>query len=201
MGRFDHRSNFTSNAGITSVVFGAESPILEVELNEMQEVQRKRLGDFFKNFIGDSISDKKAITYANGKLSIADCWFIVGGELIKCTGLSVALTKGETAYLKVKEMDATYITAFKEEGNQQSGNIVENNIKDSRYDFVTSMRTYITYDLVKTPSNTDGYTYLSVAKINSSGEMEVIMDESSVGSGSVSFDQTTDFGEDEEWEG
>ena len=200
MGRFDRRSNFTPNAGITSVVFGANSPVLEVELNEMQEIQRKKVNDFLSNFIGDSISDKKAITYADGVLSVGACWFIVGGELIRCTGLSLKLGVGESAYLKVKEEDASYITALKEEGNQQSEIIVENNIKDSRYEFASSMRTYLTYDLVKTPSTIDGYTYLKLATIGNDGVIEVDMEESSVGSGSVSFDQNKDYGEDEEWE-
>lgn len=199
MGRFDHRSNYTRNAGITSVVIGAHSPILEVEFNEMQEIQRKRVSDFFKEFIGDSISDKDVITYANGVLSIGECWFIVNGDLIKCTGLSVSLAEGETAYLKVKEEDATYLTALKEEGNQQSEVIVENNIKDSRYDFSTSMRTYLTYDLVKSYSTTDGFTYVNIATVKN-GALVVNVEESSVGSGSVSFDQENDYGEDEEWE-
>lgn len=200
MGNFDHRSNYTKNAGITSVVFGSNSPVLEVELNELQQIQQKRLSDFFSAFIGNSISSKDAIVYENGVLTIGECCFIVDGNLIKCTGLSVSLGEGEHAYLKVKEMDATYVTALKEEGNQQSDTIVENNIKDDRYDFVSSMRTYISYDLVKSKSTIDGYTYVEMATVVD-GQLSVVVEESSVGggSGSVSFLEE-DFGEDDDWE-
>ena len=200
MSRFDHRSNFTRNAGINSVVIGSQTPILEVELNEMQEIQNKKFTDFFEGFIGNSISSKDAITYKNGILSIGDCMFIVSGHLIKCTGLSLALAEGKTAYLKVGEVDADYTTELKEEGNQQSNIIVPNNIKDSRYEFATSMRTVITYDLVDNFSTTDGYTYLDVATIKG-GVPVVNIEESSVGggSGSVSFLEG-DFGEDYDWE-
>lgn len=197
MSRFDHRSNFTRNAGINSVVIGSQTPILEVELNEMQEIQNKKFTDFFEGFIGNSISSKDAITYKNGILSIEDCMFIVSGHLIKCTGLSLALAEGKTAYLKVGEVDADYTTELKEEGNQQSNVIVPNNIKDSRYEFATSMRTVITYDLVDNFSTTDGYIYLDVATIKD-GVPVVNIEESSIGSGSVSFYEETDFGEDDE---
>lgn len=199
MSRFDHRSNFTRNAGINSVVIGSHTPILEVELNEMQEIQSKKFTDFFDGFIGNSISSKDAITYKNGILSISDCMFIVNGHLIKCTGLSLALANGKTAYLKVGEVDADYTTELKEEGNQQSNVIVPNNIKDSRYEFETSMRTVITYDLVDNFSTIDGYTYVNVATVKNNN-LVVNIEESSIGSGSVSFLES-DFGEDEEWEG
>ena len=197
MSIFDHRSNYTKNAGITSVVFGGGAPVLEVELNEAQQIQQKRFSDFFNAFIGDSVSDRNAISYENGILTIGECWFIVDGNLIKCTGLSLPLAEGETAYLKVKEQDATYLTALKEEGNQQSEVIVENNIKDDRYDFVGTMRTYITYDLVKSHSTTDNFTYVNMAKVVD-GNLVINVEESSIGSGSVSFDEETDFGEDDE---
>ena len=197
MSRFDHRSNYTRNAGINSVVIGSHTPILEVELNEMQEIQSKKFTDFFDGFIGNSISSKDAITYKDGILSIGDCMFIVGGYLIKCTGLSLALAEGKTAYLKVGEVDADYTTELKEEGNQQSNVVVPNNIKDSRYEFATSMRTVITYDLVDNFSTTDGYIYVDVATIRD-GVPVVNIEESSIGSGSVSFDEETNFGEDDE---
>ena len=198
MSRFDNRSNYTKNAGINSVVFGSHTPILEVELNEMQEIQDKKLVDFFDSFIGNSISSKDAITYTNGVLNISECRFIVNGHIIKCTGLSIPLSEGKTAYLKVKEVDADYTTELKEEGNQQSAVIVPNTIKDSRYDFATSERTIITYDLVDNYSTIDGYTYVSVATIKN-GLLELNIAESSIGSGSVSFLEE-DYGEDDEWE-
>lgn len=197
MSNFDHRSNYTRNAGINSVVFGSETPILEVELNEMQEIQDKRFTDFFDGFIGDSISSLNAITYENGAVSISECLFIINGMLIKCTGLSVPVTNGKTVYLKVGVVDVDHTTTLKEEGNQQSSVVVPNNIKDSRYGFATSKRTVVTYNLVTTSSTTDGYTYVKIGKL-SSGVFSVTIKESSIGSGSVSFGG--EYGEDAEWE-
>ena len=197
MSRFDHRSNYTRNAGINSVVIGSQTPLLEVELNEMQEIQSKKLEDFIDVFLGASISTLNAISYENETLSISECYFTALGHLIKCTGLSVVLTEGKTAFLKVKEIDVDHTSELKEEGNQQSEVIVPNNIKDSRYDFTTSKRTIISYDLVSTSAKSDGYTYIPIATIVE-GNVVTSIEESSLGGGSISF--ISDCGEDDEWE-
>ena len=41
---FDKYTNYKENAGVSSVIFGAEKPVLEVEMNEVQEIQKTRMG-------------------------------------------------------------------------------------------------------------------------------------------------------------
>ena len=50
---FTKYTNYLNNAGVTGVVFGADSPILEVELNEMQEIQKDEIINILKNIILD----------------------------------------------------------------------------------------------------------------------------------------------------
>ena len=40
MASFDKYTNHRDNAGVSGVVFGAEKPLLEVEMNEVQEIQK-----------------------------------------------------------------------------------------------------------------------------------------------------------------
>ena len=45
---FEKYTNYTDNAGVSGVVFGSEKPVLEVELNEMQEIQKTFLRNTIK---------------------------------------------------------------------------------------------------------------------------------------------------------
>ena len=163
---FEKYTNYTDNAGVSGVVFGSEKPVLEVELNEMQEIQKTFLRNTIKNIIGNGITDKSKITYKDGVLSVAEgCAFAVDGYLIQCTGLSINVASG-IVYLQVWEEDAGFSTPLYKEGNQQS-TTVENYFKDSRYPSETSRRKLLKYTLSLTEDNTKHN--LPVASVNSNG--------------------------------
>lgn len=61
MTNFDKYTNYQNGYGVSGVVFGANSPVLEVELNEMQEIQR----DMLKNAINSIIGDSKSVFMTN----------------------------------------------------------------------------------------------------------------------------------------
>lgn len=173
MASFDKYSNYDKSAGVTGVVFGANAPVLEVELNEMQEIQKTFLGNTFKNLIGDGVSNKKAITYANNTLSISDCFFSISGYLIQCTGLSLAITSG-TVYLQAWEETVDYNATLKTAGNEQSTTTVENYLKDSRSPVETSRRKVVKYTLSTTTDSTK--QNLAIASV-SNGVMTRIVKE------------------------
>lgn len=147
MADFSRYTNYRDDAGVSGVVFGANATVLEVELNEMQEIQKQLIRDFIKYAIGDGISDINKLVYKDKNVSIlADCGVIADGYCINCTGLQVAVTNG-IAYLQIWEEVIDNSTAFKEHGNQQSAVTINNWGKDPRSSIETTKRKVIKYTL------------------------------------------------------
>lgn len=153
MASFDKYSNYKDNAGVSGVVFGAEKPILEVEMNEVQEVQKSMLRKAIKNLMGDGITDLSKIVYEGGAVKVKEgCALAVDGYMIESTGLSLTASSG-TVYLQVWEETATYSDTLKEEGNQQDSATVANWFKDNRSDAETSRRKVVKYNLASSIDN------------------------------------------------
>mgnify|MGYP000949120303 CR=1 FL=1 len=106
---FEKYTNYNPDVGVNQVIASAGKPLLEVELNEIQLIQNEQNKRLIANFFGDGISDITKITFNQGVLSIdAGCYITCNGNIIKCTGLSIDLAEGETAYLLVWEEIITY---------------------------------------------------------------------------------------------
>ena len=168
---FDVYSNFKSNAGVSSVVFGAERPILESELNELQEIGKYSLRNFINKIVGDGITNLSAIRYADGILTIdKDCSLIVDGIVINCTGLSFnVLSAGQednNIYLQVWEETVDSTKPFKEEGNQQSNITVPNWEVDSRISVETSRRKVVKYTLSNILDSNKHNLLIAQVKVN-----------------------------------
>lgn len=150
MASFDVYSNYRDNAGVSGVVFGAEKPVLEVEVNEVQEIQKTMLRRAIKNIMGDGITDLSKVVYEDGAVKIKEgCALVVDGIMVECTGLSQTVTSG-TVYLQVWEETQNYADTLKEEGNQQDSATVANWFKDTRSDVETSRRKVVKYTLATT---------------------------------------------------
>lgn len=164
MASFDKYTNYQGNAGVSGVVFGAEKTVLEVELNEMQEISKTHMRDFFKSVIGNGITNISALTYANGNVQIASgCGIAVDGILVNCSGLSLAASSG-TVYLQVWEDVEAYSATLHKEGNQQDASIVSNWFKDKRSDVETTKRKVVKYQLA-TSTNSARHN-LAIASIS-----------------------------------
>ena len=150
MASFDVYSNYKDNAGVSSVVFGAEKPVLEVEVNEVQEIQKTMLRRAIKNIMGDGITDLSKVVYEDGAVKVKEgCALVIDGIMVECTGLSQTVTS-DTVYLQVWEETQNYADTLKEEGNQQDSATVANWFKDTRSDVETSRRKVIKYTLATT---------------------------------------------------
>lgn len=150
MASFDVYSNYKDNAGVSSVVFGAEKPVLEVEVNEVQEIQKTMLRRAIKNIMGDGITDLSKVVYEDGAVKIKEgCALVIDGIMVECTGLSQTVTS-DTVYLQVWEETQNYADTLKEEGNQQDSATVANWFKDTRSDVETSRRKVVKYTLATT---------------------------------------------------
>ena len=51
---FSKLTNYAKNSGFSEVVFGAQAPVLEVELNELQEIINTKM-QYLCSFIGTSV--------------------------------------------------------------------------------------------------------------------------------------------------
>lgn len=150
MASFDVYSNYKNNAGVSGVVFGAEKPVLEVEVNEVQEIQKTMLRRAIKNIMGDGITDLSRVVYEDGAVKIKEgCALVIDGIMVECTGLSQIVTS-DTVYLQVWEETQNYADTLKEEGNQQDSATVANWFKDTRSDVETSRRKVVKYTLATT---------------------------------------------------
>ena len=150
MASFDKYTNYKDNAGVSSVVFGAEKPLLEVEMNEVQEIQKTMLRRAIKNIMGDGITDLSKVVYEDGVVKVKEgCALVVDGIMVECTGLSQTVTS-DTVYLQVWEETQNYADTLKEEGNQQDSATVANWFKDTRSDVETSRRKVVKYTLATT---------------------------------------------------
>lgn len=149
MSAYDSYTNYKDNAGVSSVVFGAKKPLLEVELNEMQEIQKTYMRNVLRSIIGDGITDLSSIKYTDGKLNISDCIFSVNGIIVQCDTLTLDITDG-SAYIQVWEEDVDFKDTLNKYGNQQSSETIENWIKDPRSLVDTTKRKVVKYTLTGT---------------------------------------------------
>lgn len=168
MPSFDKYTNYNENAGVSSVVFGHKSNVLEVEMNEMQEIQKTMLRRTIRSIMGDGVTDLSKVVYEDGKVKIkSGCAIAVEGYLIDCDGLETTMSNG-TAYVQVWEDTVGMDAQLKENGNQQKGN-VSNYIKDTRVGVETTRRKVLKFTLA--PDIADGRSCLAIATVTN-GKMD-----------------------------
>lgn len=174
MADFSKYTNYKDNAGVSGVVFGANSTVLEVELNEMQEIQKIAMRDLIRNIVGNGITDISKLVYEDGKVKILDdCGITADGYHLNCSGLEIAITSG-TVYLQVWEETVDYSGTLKEYGNQQKSTTVANWFKDTRSQVETTKRKVVKYTLGT--SQAGGRTNVAIAKV-ASGSMAKLINE------------------------
>lgn len=169
MANFENKSNFDKNANFKSVVIGAGSKVLEVEMNEMQDIWFHSYQKLIKDYFGEGVMNVGKYTFSEGILTIENESMIVNGYLIDITKLSRPMELEEFAYLKVWEEEVTFSTpAIHYQGNVQETKYITNYIMDDRVAEETSRRTQVQYDLIVSPNvlvNTDKVFYLKIGKL------------------------------------
>lgn len=163
MGDFTRTSNFNPNANFKSVRIGSDCPVLEVELNEMQDIADDKCREMIRRYVGDGLNGEGDFVYANGVLTITNEGAFVDGHIIDITQLQIEVGNGQSVYLKVWDKIITYTDVIKYKGNQQEERTVENQLLDNRVKDETSRRIQVAYDLSLTNddlSNNAKYLYL-----------------------------------------
>jgi hypothetical protein len=197
MADFSRYTNYKNDASVSGVIFGAGSTVLEVELNEMQEIQKHTMREFIKNIVGNGITDISKIVYNDGFIEILEgCYIIHEGYLIKTDGtmrVKPNIDAGETVCLQIWEEDITSDDVLYKHGNVLNTATIQNWFKDDRADNVTTKRKVIRYKLMTAVFTSDydatkqinvtynGHTVsayrVPIAKVNKSGVVTKLIDE------------------------
>ena len=99
MAGFDKYSNYNENTSFSSVVFGAEKPVLEVELNEMQQILNAKISRLCEILgVGFYPLSADNVVFANSSVTIN------GGIIVAPNG-KIAVIKNELGTLVEKPLD------------------------------------------------------------------------------------------------
>lgn len=155
---FDKHSNFNKLANFSEVKFGENMPVLEVELNEMQQIQNEAradiirdtmpsgfvtLGeidyDYCKNNSNQIKLKSESIAYVNGyRITIPKDTIIEIGES------DVDKEREDLVFLEVWKEAVNDIDTLTEYGGENNS-VINNPIKDERYPIATSQRVQLKY--------------------------------------------------------
>ena len=175
MANFDKYSNYDENTSFSSVVFGSDKPVLEVEFNELQQIINTKLSRLLKGFRSGVIPlSDNSISFSSSSLTltIKDCIILdKSGLTAYVPSASIVMsTTNRKAYFALQEVDVDSTSTLKSYGNT-AGEVVTNPILDSRTPVETTRRKAVTYTLMcslNIPENTDTIKYVPVGSYISS---------------------------------
>lgn len=162
---FDKHSNFNPKANFSEVKFGENMPVLEVELNEMQQIQNEARADIIRDSIPSGFVTLGEIDYdyckSNDnqiKLKTESVAYVNGYRIVipKDTIIEIGESdkvREDLVFLEVWKEVVTDESDLKEYGGEQNAGI-ENPIKDERYPIATSQRVALKYR-IRHVSNVD----------------------------------------------
>lgn len=176
---FDKHSNFNKQANFTEVKFGENKPVLEVELNELQQIQNEARADIIRDSIPSGFTQLGDIDYEyclnnENKIKLkTDSVAYVNGYRITIPKDTI-IDIGKAPEKDVRE-DLVFLEVWKEEVNSTSELTLEggegqveipNNIKDSRYPIETTHRVALKWRIrhvsdVDFEGNYDGMSWSS----------------------------------------
>ena len=140
----DRKTNYRENTAFSSVVFKDKSPVLEVELNEIQDIINTKIARLIKSIGQGVISlSEDSITYnkTSKKLVVKNCVVLEeSGLTAYVKEASLVLNSSTTCvYFTLTEKVVTGSDTIKENGLEGASNVT-NTIIDTRYGVETSNR-------------------------------------------------------------
>jgi hypothetical protein len=167
---FTAQDKFNKNQNFARIEFGAEAPLLEVELNEAQKIQNYKRNLAIAQLLKDGFITKGAMSFSGGTLTVPIDTIVAGGEVIQILeAMSLTgLVATNVVYLHVFETEVTKDTALKNSGNLSGGSALTNQIQDSRVGAETSRRLQKQVQLVTSSGTAEGEYWLPVATITGS---------------------------------
>ena len=166
MAIFEERNPFKQEANFSSIVIGADAPVLEVELNEMQLIQRERLRSTTKALLNEGVKGQGQYTFTNNILTITDEMVMINGELLYIPSATLSVREGETVYVETWEEVISFRDTIKQYGNVQSDINIPNYLLDSRIGEETSRRQQVQYKVTTTPNSENARIELGYVEHN-----------------------------------
>ena len=153
MADFTHYTNYIPGQGVNGVIFSAGKTVLEVELNELQEINKREarrslyasVGDGIVSHVQDSIIINKV-----GEVTIkGDTMFLIDGIVIYVTeDIKISNVINESIWLNVVEFEGTFSTPIHQCGDVTMPTI-ENWFKDDRGESETTRRIVMEFSFDK----------------------------------------------------
>lgn len=153
---FEKHSNFNKLANFSEVKFGENMPVLEVELNEMQQIQNEARADIIRDTMPSGFVTLGEIDYdycANNnnqiKLSTESIAYVNGYRITipKDTIIEIGESDKERedlVFLEVWKEAVNDVDTLTEYGGENNS-VINNPIKDERYPIATSQRVQLKY--------------------------------------------------------
>ena len=164
MGDFTKVSNYNPQANFNMVRFGADTPITEYELNEVQQIQQNVLKTALVNTIGNGFIKSGNLIDSGTSITLSNSVVHLNGKVFEIDSLTSTLNEGETIYLDVFTKTISKTDSIKNLGNQQTSTTVTNYLQDTRLlGIETARREQVCYNLVKT-TGVANHDYLIVCK-------------------------------------
>lgn len=150
---FSKNSNYNPKSNIGQVKFGADAPVLEVELNELQQVQDKAREDLIRSMIPSGFAKPVKIDFYHEKNSSNAMYTLEDAEAY-VNGMRIFIPKGTKIDLgdspeKDTREDLVFLEVWKEEVSSKSTlteyggegqKEIQNNLVDPRVGEETSHR-------------------------------------------------------------
>ena len=148
---FNKNSNYNPNANVSQVKFGADAPVLEVELNELQQVQDKAREDLVRSTIPSGFTKPVKINFED---SLSSYLLVAEDAEAYVNGMRIFIPKGTKINLGDSPVENTredlvFLEVWKEEVNSKSTltqfggegqKTIDNNLIDARVGEETSRR-------------------------------------------------------------
>ena len=176
MADFSRYSNYNEETGFTSVVFGANAPVLEVELNEMQQILNRKLELFFRYW------GNKVLPLSEDIGGISDNVFTLKNCAVLCDGAIIYVKESTVEigdvtfgfiYAKVEEETVIGYNSTLTSCGDVNGAVIENPIVDNRNPIETTKRKVIKFALVFSEvelQDTETYKYVKVSTLTQNTE-------------------------------
>ena len=177
---FDVPDKFDPYKAFTKVKFGENAPLLEVELNELQEIQEYHRKVIVQKVFGEEngiISGE--ITLEDGVLNLTNTVFLFEGSIIETGDVDLEVNVGDTVYLAVSEKEISAQSLIFKDGNI-NGETIENDLLDSRIGRETSRRLQTVFELTVAKLD-ETFDYITLGEVTEDGFLSSVKGISSGG--------------------
>ena len=171
MSKFTEESRFNKEANFNLVKFGYDSPVLEVELNELQEILREKIRDTNRYSMDSGLIYGNDLNFTGTDFTINNDVIIVDGEILFVTeNMTVSASNNDDIFIGIWEEEVDKDDTLYEYGNQDTINTVDNHILDGRINEETTRRYQVKFNLF-TDDSDPNKTFVKICEIDNGGSI------------------------------